>query len=164
MLCAFKTFITDRTSQSAGAGMRTSIFNRCNDATVRTREVPLVHASYDVITLSSNAVASRNKWFSSGGTSGKLTLCSSRLLYSSASVIVWNVGVEHLIITSLNVRISMLNDSTFHKFSCHFSTYALFSPGHMGNTPWVFPLLRFNNMLQGIDVNMFKTPTTITLF
>ena len=28
-------------SQSAGAGIRASIFNRCNDVTVRTREVPL---------------------------------------------------------------------------------------------------------------------------
>ena len=43
MLCAFKNFITDRTSQSDGAGKRVSIFNRCNDATVRTLEVPLVH-------------------------------------------------------------------------------------------------------------------------
>ena len=41
-----------RTSQSAGAGIRASIFNRCNDATVRTGEVPLVHATYDGITLS----------------------------------------------------------------------------------------------------------------
>ena len=29
--------------QSSGAGVRASIFNRCNHATVRTREVPLVH-------------------------------------------------------------------------------------------------------------------------
>ena len=57
MLCAFKNFTTDRTSQSAGAGIRACVFNRCNDATVRTREVPLVHASCDVITLSPN------KWF-----------------------------------------------------------------------------------------------------
>ena len=41
-------FITDRTSQSAVAGIRASIFNHYNDATVRTREVPLVHASCDV--------------------------------------------------------------------------------------------------------------------
>ena len=51
MFCAFKHFIIDRTSQSAGAGIRTSIFNRCNDANVRTWEVPLVHTSCDVITL-----------------------------------------------------------------------------------------------------------------
>ena len=35
MLCAFKHFITDLTSQLAGAGIRVSIFKRCNDATVR---------------------------------------------------------------------------------------------------------------------------------
>ena len=39
-------------SQSVGAGIRASIFNRCNDATVRTREVPLVHATCNVIALS----------------------------------------------------------------------------------------------------------------
>ena len=50
-LC-IQNFITDRTSQSAGAGIRASIFNRCNDATVRTREVPLVHVPCDVNTLS----------------------------------------------------------------------------------------------------------------
>ena len=43
-LCAFKKIITDRTSQSSGAGIRVSIFNRCHDAIVRTREVPLEHA------------------------------------------------------------------------------------------------------------------------
>ena len=42
---------TDSTSQSSGAGIRDSIINRSNDATVRTQEVPLVHASCDVITL-----------------------------------------------------------------------------------------------------------------
>ena len=31
MLRAFKNFITDSTSQSAGAGIRASIFNRCKD-------------------------------------------------------------------------------------------------------------------------------------
>ena len=41
MLCAFKNFITDHTSQSLGAGIRAFIFNQCNDATVRTQEVPL---------------------------------------------------------------------------------------------------------------------------
>ena len=51
-LCAFKNFVRHRTSQSAGAGIWDSIFNRCNDATVRTQKVPLVHASCDVITLS----------------------------------------------------------------------------------------------------------------
>jgi hypothetical protein len=44
MLCAFRNFITDRTSQSAGAGIRASIFNSWNAATVKTQEVPLVHA------------------------------------------------------------------------------------------------------------------------
>jgi hypothetical protein len=43
---------TDRTSQSAGAGIRASIFNTCNDATVRTLEVPLVHAPCYNIALS----------------------------------------------------------------------------------------------------------------
>jgi hypothetical protein len=49
---AFKNFITDRTSQLAGAGIRASIFNICNDATVRTQEVPLVHAPCYIIALS----------------------------------------------------------------------------------------------------------------
>ena len=40
------------TSQSAGARIRASNFNRCNNATVGTREVLLVHALCDVITLS----------------------------------------------------------------------------------------------------------------
>jgi hypothetical protein len=44
MLCAFRNFITDRSSQSAGAGIRASIFISCNAATVRTQEVPLMHA------------------------------------------------------------------------------------------------------------------------
>ena len=52
MLCALKNFVKDHTSQSAGAGITVSIFNLCIDATVRTREVPLVHATCDVITLS----------------------------------------------------------------------------------------------------------------
>ena len=36
MLCAFKSFITGCTSQLVGAGIRTSIFNQCNNATVKT--------------------------------------------------------------------------------------------------------------------------------
>jgi hypothetical protein len=52
MLCAFRNFITDRTSQSAGAGIRASVFNSCNAATVRTQEVPLVHAPCYSIALS----------------------------------------------------------------------------------------------------------------
>ena len=40
-LC-IQNFITDRTSPSEGAGIRTSIFNSCNDANMRTREVPIV--------------------------------------------------------------------------------------------------------------------------
>jgi hypothetical protein len=49
---AFKNFITDRTSKSAGAGIGASIFNSCNDATVRKQEVPLVHALCYIIALS----------------------------------------------------------------------------------------------------------------
>ena len=41
MLCAFKNFITDRTSQSAGSGIRASNFNRCNDVTMRTWGSPV---------------------------------------------------------------------------------------------------------------------------
>ena len=55
-------------------GIRASIFNRCNDATMKIREVPLVHATsllYHVYT-----VASRNKWFNSSRTSGKFTSCT----------------------------------------------------------------------------------------
>ena len=50
-LCSFhsENFITDGTSRSAGAGVRVSFFNRSNDATVRTLEVPLVHASCIII-------------------------------------------------------------------------------------------------------------------
>jgi hypothetical protein len=47
-----ETFITDRTSQSAGAGIRASTFNSCNAAIVRTQEVPLVHAPCYSIALS----------------------------------------------------------------------------------------------------------------
>ena len=53
MPCAFKNFIIDRTSQTAGAGIRASIFNHYNDVTEKSWEVPLVHSSCDVITLSS---------------------------------------------------------------------------------------------------------------
>ena len=42
-LCIQK-FITDHTSQLVGAGIRASIFNHYNDATVRTQEVSLGHA------------------------------------------------------------------------------------------------------------------------
>ena len=72
-LCIQKLII-NRTSQSAKARIRASNFNRCNDAPVSTREVPLVHASllYHV-----HAVVSRNKWFISCGTSEKLTLWTS---------------------------------------------------------------------------------------
>jgi hypothetical protein len=52
MLCAFRNFITNRTSQSAGAEIRASIFNSCNAATVRTQEVPVVHAPCYSISLS----------------------------------------------------------------------------------------------------------------
>ena len=50
-LCIQKLY-HKHTSQSAGAGIKTYIFNRCNDATERTQEVPLVDASCDVITQS----------------------------------------------------------------------------------------------------------------
>ena len=62
MLFAFKSFIIE-TLRSRQEGIRVCILNRCNDATVRTRELPLLHASCDVITLSRAHVASRNKWF-----------------------------------------------------------------------------------------------------
>jgi hypothetical protein len=52
MLCAFRNFITDRASQLAGAGIRASIFNSCNAATVRTQEVPLLHAPCYILALS----------------------------------------------------------------------------------------------------------------
>jgi hypothetical protein len=52
MLCAFRNFITDHTSLSVGAGIRASIFNSCNAATVRTQDIPLVHAPYYSIALS----------------------------------------------------------------------------------------------------------------
>ena len=52
ILCAFKNLITDRTSQLTGAGIWATIFNRCNNATVRTPKVPLLYASCDVTTLS----------------------------------------------------------------------------------------------------------------
>ena len=38
-LCIQKYFNTDSTSLSAGAGIRASVLNCCNDANVRTREV-----------------------------------------------------------------------------------------------------------------------------
>ena len=69
MLSAFENFIMNRTSQSAAAGMRAFIFNCCNDTTVRTQNIPLVHVS----SLYIHAVASCNKWFTICGTSGKLT-------------------------------------------------------------------------------------------
>ena len=73
-----QNLITDRTPQSAGAGIRASNFNRCNDATVRTREVPLVCVSHATSLLYHvHAVASRNKWFTSCGMRGKLTLWTS---------------------------------------------------------------------------------------
>ena len=42
-----------------GAGIRASIINRCNDATVRTREIPLVHVMSLLYHV--HAVASCNK-------------------------------------------------------------------------------------------------------
>jgi hypothetical protein len=40
------------TKHPAGAGIRASIFNSCNDATVRMQEVPLEHAPCYIIALS----------------------------------------------------------------------------------------------------------------
>jgi hypothetical protein len=74
MLCAFRNLITDRTSQSAGAGIRASIFNSCNTATVRTQEVPLCMRHATALLYHECAVALRNIRFASCGTSGKLTL------------------------------------------------------------------------------------------
>ncbi|KAJ4445346.1 hypothetical protein ANN_07151 [Periplaneta americana] len=49
-LC-IQNFITDRTSHPARAGIGTSIFNQCNEATENTRQVPLAHAPcQDIIT------------------------------------------------------------------------------------------------------------------
>ena len=45
VLCAFKNFIKDRPIRVGGSWNRVSIFNRCNDANVRTLKLPLVHAS-----------------------------------------------------------------------------------------------------------------------
>jgi hypothetical protein len=70
MLCAFRNFITDRTSQSAGAG----IFNSCNAATVRTQEVPLVHAPCYSIALSRMRSRFAQYKVANCGTSGKLIL------------------------------------------------------------------------------------------
>ena len=84
------SFITGGISQSAGARIRAYIFNRCNDATVRTREVPLVHALCNVITLSRglHAVASRNKWINLLGNAGKLTLWTSLINPSNGSRVI----------------------------------------------------------------------------
>ena len=71
MFCAFKN--DQRPRFTVGGCWNKSLqLDRCNDATVRTREVTLVHASYDVIFLS----RTYNKWFNSCETSGKLTSCT----------------------------------------------------------------------------------------
>ena len=49
MICAFKNLNVDRTSQSADAGIRASIFNSCNDASVWTRECENVKDFYDIL-------------------------------------------------------------------------------------------------------------------
>ena len=64
-----KNFITDRTSQSAGAGIRASIFNRCNDPTVGSATSACVmrrHYSH------AHAVASCNKRLLAVGRVGNL--------------------------------------------------------------------------------------------
>ena len=77
-----RNLITYRNSQSAGAGIWASNFNRCNDATVRTREVRLVHASSLLYRV--NTVASSNKWFTICGNRGKRTLWTSLYLRRSS--------------------------------------------------------------------------------
>ena len=93
MLCAFKNFIKDRTSRSESAGERASIFNRCNDATVRTQEVPLVYVSCDIIALSRTRNPSSNKWYISCGMSGKTYFVdaplNSLLLLLKQKIIQW---------------------------------------------------------------------------
>ena len=59
MFCAFRNFITDRTSQSVEAGIRASIFNRCM-MLLWSWEVLLVHASCIVINLSCTIVFKKN--------------------------------------------------------------------------------------------------------
>ena len=49
--------MTDSNSQSAGVRIRASNLNRCNDTTVRTREVPLVHAHATSLLYHVHAVA-----------------------------------------------------------------------------------------------------------
>ena len=61
-----------------GCWNKSPIFNRCSDATVRTREVLLVHASRDVITLSSTCSCFMQ--YSSVGRMGNL-LCGRPLYY-----------------------------------------------------------------------------------
>ena len=54
-LCSVHSKTLSETTFTVGGRVlkkRTSILNRCNNATVRIREVPLVHASCDVLTLS----------------------------------------------------------------------------------------------------------------
>ena len=91
-LCV-QNFMTHGTSQPAGTGIWVSIFNRCNCAIVRTREVPLVHASCDVLFYYVHPVASRDKRFISFGTSGKLTLWTP-LVFRLAmfSIYPWNLN------------------------------------------------------------------------
>ena len=72
--------MTDSNSQSAGVRIRASNLNSCNDTTVRTREVPLVHAHATSLLYDVHVITSRNKWFTSCGTSGKLTLWTPLVL------------------------------------------------------------------------------------
>ena len=52
MFGAFNYFDLPHFTVGGSWNKKTSIFNRCNDTTVRTREVSLMHASCDVINLS----------------------------------------------------------------------------------------------------------------
>ena len=72
VLCSVHPILYHRPHITVGAGIRSTILKHCHDPTVRTSEVPLMHASCDVIVLSLQA--SRNKWFNSCGTRAKLTL------------------------------------------------------------------------------------------
>ena len=86
MLCAFKNFITDRTSQSGGCwnkSLHLQPLQRCyceNSGSPDSSYVMRCHYSYHV-----HAIASRNKWFTSGGTSGKISLWMPLVHYQNNS-------------------------------------------------------------------------------
>jgi hypothetical protein len=55
MLCAFRNFITDRTSQSAGAGIRASIFNSCTGRSISTNK------QYKILIITTIPIPSPNR-------------------------------------------------------------------------------------------------------